>query len=326
MREGRVTANGLRFAYLEGGSGPLVMLLHGWPDTPRTWDHQLAALAGAGFRVVAPWLRGYPPTEIPRPGYFDIGTLATDVRELIGVLGGGEPCLLVGQDWGASIGYQVLAAFPEVVRSAVVMAVPHPAATRESLLRAEHVQRSFHWFFFQLPELPERALRADDFAFVDWLWDYWTAPGFTDTGHLAEVKRMLAVPGALEATLGYYRAMFDPARADPDLAPVRQAAARPITVPTLALCGAEDKRAEVMQDQARHFAARTGSSSSPAPATSCSASSRRRSPAWSWTGSPGTSRLAARAAGRRAPGRWRGPGPAPPARPATRPAGPWSAP
>ncbi len=79
--------------------------------------------------------------------------------------------------------------------------------------------RSFHWFFFQLPDLPERALRADGFAFVDWLWDYWTAPGFTDQEHLAEVKRMLAVPGALEATLGYYRAMFDPGQgADPDLA------------------------------------------------------------------------------------------------------------
>ena len=134
------------------------------------------------------------------------------------------------------------------------MAVPHPAATRESLLRAEHVHRSFHWFFFQLPQLPERALSADNYAFVDWLWDYWTVPGFTDEEHLAEVKRMLAVPGALEATLGYYRAMFDPARADPDLAEVRQAAGRPIVVPTLALCGAEDKRAEVMQDQARHFA------------------------------------------------------------------------
>ena len=254
LREGRVTANGLRFAYLEGGSGPLVVLLHGWPDTPHTWDHQLAALAGAGFRVAAPWLRGYPPTEIPRSGYFDIGTLATDVRELIGVLGGGDPCLLVGQDWGASIGYQVLAAFPEVVRSAVLMAVPHPAATRESLLRAEHVHRSFHWFFFQLPHLPEQALSAGNYAFVDWLWDYWTAPGFTDEEHLAEVKRMLAVPGALEATLGYYRAMFDPAQADPDLAEVRQAEARPIVVPTLALCGAEDKRAEVMHDQARYFA------------------------------------------------------------------------
>ena len=253
LSEGRVTANGLRFAYLESGGGPLVVLLHGWPDTPHTWDYQMAALAGAGFRVVAPWLRGYPPTEIPRSGYFDIGTLAVDIRELIRALGGEDRCMLVGQDWGASIGYQVLAAFPEVVLRAVVMAVPHPAATRESLLRAEHVHRSFHWFFFQLPQLPERALSADDYAFVDWLWDYWTTPGFADEGHLAEVKRMLAVPGALEATLGYYRAMFDPARADPDLAEVRQATDRPIVVPTLALCGAEGQRAGIMQGQGRHF-------------------------------------------------------------------------
>ena len=254
LRKGRVTANGLQFAYLEGAAGrwsccctagrirriPGTTSWLPWPGLASAWSHRGCAATR--------------PTEIPRSGYFDIGTLAVDVRELIGVLGGGDPCLLVGQDWGASIGYQVLAAFPEVVRSAVVMAVPHPAATRESLLRAEHVHRSFHWFFFQLPQLPERALRADNYAFVDWLWDYWTAPGFTDEEHLAEVKRMLAVPGALEATLAYYRAMFDPARADPDLAEVRQAAGRPIVVPTLALCGAEDKRAEVMQDQARHFA------------------------------------------------------------------------
>ena len=120
--------------------------------------------------------------------------------------------------------------------------------------RAPNANIRYRTFFFQLPQLPERALRADGYAFVDWLWDYWTAPGFADEEHLAQVKRMLAVPGALEATLGYYRAMFDPARADPDLAGVRQAAGLPIVVPTLALCGAEDKRAGVMRGQARHFA------------------------------------------------------------------------
>lgn len=250
----RVTANGLDFAYLEAGRGPLAVLLHGWPDTPHTWQHQISALAGAGFRVVAPWLRGYPPTEIPAAGYFDTGTLALDVRELVAALDDDGSCLLVGQDWGAAIGYVVLAAFPKVVRRAVLMAVPHPVSTRESLLRAEHVQRSFHWFFFQLPDLPERALRADGHAFVDWLWDHWTTPGFADDEHVAEVKRMLATPGALEATLGYYRAMFDADRADPRLADVREATNRQITVPTLTLCGAEDKRAEVMAGQARHFA------------------------------------------------------------------------
>ena len=81
-------------------------------------------------------------------------------------------------------------------------------------------------------------IRADSFTLVNWLWDYWTAPGFTNQEHLAEVERMLAVPGALEATLGYYRAMFDPARADPDLAQVRQAARQPMVVPDLSPCAA----------------------------------------------------------------------------------------
>ena len=89
---------------------------------------------------------------------------------------------------------------------------------------------------------------------MDWLWDYWTAPGFTDEEHLAEVKRMLAVPGALEATLGYYQGHVRPGQGGPG--PGGGAAGgtgRPIVVPTLALCGAEDKRAEVMQGQARRF-------------------------------------------------------------------------
>ena len=253
MKQGKLRANGIEFAYVEVGAGPLVLLLHGFPDTAHSWNHQMAALAAAGFRAVAPWLRGYPPTEIPKGGFYDRGTLAADVREIIRGLNGEEPCLLVGQDWGASIAYQVLAAFPERVRRAVVMAIPHPAETKKTLLQARHIHRSFHWWFFQLPDLPEAALAADGFAMIDYLWDYWCAPGHRDDAHLAEVKRMLAEPGALGATLGYYRAMFDPAKADPALEDVRRAIERAITVPTLALCGAEDMRAETMADQARNF-------------------------------------------------------------------------
>jgi pimeloyl-ACP methyl ester carboxylesterase len=111
------------------------------------------------------------------------------VRELIRVPGGGDRCLLAGQDWGASVGYLVLAAFPEVVRSAVVMAVPQPAVTRESLLRGGHVRRSFRWFFFPLPQLPERAVSAGGCAFADWLRDCRAAPGFTGEGHRASGPR-----------------------------------------------------------------------------------------------------------------------------------------
>ena len=248
-----LSANGLRFAYLEQGAGPLVVLLHGFPDTAHTWSHQMPALAAAGYRVVAPFLRGYAPTEIPLNGYYDKATLASDVAALIDSLGGGAPVRLVGQDWGAITSYAVLAARPELVHRAVVMAVPHPAEVSKSLLLPKHVQRSFHWWFFQLPHLPEKALAENDFAFIDYLWHYWTSIGYSDVEHIAGIKQMLKQPGVLAATLGYYRAMFDTQKMDPALASLRLAMERKITVPTLALCGADDLRAELMTDQAQYF-------------------------------------------------------------------------
>ena len=248
-----VRANGIDFAYIEQGSGPLVILLHGFPDTANTWSHQMSALAAAGYRAVAPYLRGYHPSEVPPNGFYDKATLATDVAELIRALGGGKPVHLVGQDWGAIISYAVLAAFPELIRRAVVMAVPHPAQVVKSMLDAKHIQRSFHWWFFQLSDLPEKALVANDCAFIDYLWRYWTTPGHEDAAHLVEIKAMLSQPGVLAATLGYYRAMLDPAKGDPALQPTRELMGRLISVPTLALCGGDDLRAELMTDQAQYF-------------------------------------------------------------------------
>ena len=246
-------ANGLDFAYIDEGSGPLVLLLHGFPDTAQTWSHQISALAAAGYRAVAPCLRGYFPSEIPSDGFYDKATLATDVAEMIRALGGGKPVHLVGQDWGAIISYAVLAAFPELIRRAVVMAVPHPAQVTKSLLDAKHIHRSFHWWFFQLPDLPEKAIVENDFAFIDYLWRYWTSAGYEDAAHLLEVKAMLGEPGVLAATLGYYRAMLDSTKWDPALHHVRQAMDRPIPVSTLALCGSDDLRGELMHDQAQYF-------------------------------------------------------------------------
>ena len=248
-----IRANGLDFAYIDEGSGPLVMLLHGFPDTAQTWSHQISALAAAGYRAVAPCLRGYYPSEIPRDGFYDKATLATDIAEIIRALGGGKPVHLVGQDWGAIISYAVLAAFPELIRRAVVMAVPHPAQVAKSLLDAKHIHRSFHWWFFQLPDLPEKAIVENDFAFIDYLWRYWTSTGYEDEAHLLEVKAMLSKPGVLAATLGYYRAMLDSTKWDPRLHHVRQAMDQPISVSTLALCGSDDLRGELMHDQAQYF-------------------------------------------------------------------------
>ncbi|MBI4749150.1 MAG: alpha/beta hydrolase [Acidobacteria bacterium] len=247
-----VCANGINFAFLEAGKGPTVLLLHGFPDIAETWDYQIPELVQAGFRVVAPYLRGYPPTEIPQAGYYDRATLVLDIKELILAVGNGEPVFLVGQDWGAAIAYGVIAAFPELIRRAVVMAIPHPAMILQSLANPEQVHRAFHWWFFQLPDLPEKSVAANNFAFIDYLWKYWS-PGHDDADHIRQIKTMLSVPGVISSTIGYYRAMLNPVNQDPALAEIRKALENPIQVPTLAICGSKDIRGEVLEAQSVFF-------------------------------------------------------------------------
>lgn len=256
MREIALSANGLRFAALEAGpaDGPLALFLHGYPDSATTWQHQLPAFAAAGYRAVAPWLRGYPPTEIPPAGaYYDRATLVTDVAALIDALSPGKPCVLIGQDWGAAIGYGVLAAHPEKVSRAALLAVPHPAQVRATLRRSpKHALRSFHWFLFQLPWLPEWLCARRDYAFLETLWRLWS-PDFDDAQHVAEIRSSMATPGALQASLAYYRALFGSRNADPALAAVRAKLDAPITVPTRVLMGGEDMRREMLEPQRRYF-------------------------------------------------------------------------
>jgi pimeloyl-ACP methyl ester carboxylesterase len=243
----------LSFAYIEQGIGPTVILLHGFPDHALTWSHQIEALSAKGYRVIAPYLKGYPPTVVPLDGFYDKATLVHEVAQFTQMICPQETCHLVGQDWGAIIGYGLLAAYPELFRRAVLMAVPHPEKVGQSILDAKHIHRSFHWWFFQLKDLPEKAILQSDMAFIDYLWEYWTVEGFKDEDHIRSVKQMLSQPGVLTATLGYYRAMFDQDKFNPDHAELRGRMARPICVPTLALCGAEDLRSELMLEQSQYF-------------------------------------------------------------------------
>src|SRR5919112_1132686 len=100
MRECRVHANGIEFGYLEAGEGPLVLLLHGFPDDAHTWSAQMDGLAGAGYRAVAPFMRGYPPTGPAPDGRYDAEVLGADVAGLVEALGDGSPAFVVGHDWG----------------------------------------------------------------------------------------------------------------------------------------------------------------------------------------------------------------------------------
>src|SRR3954469_17839594 len=101
FREGRTEVGGVDLAYLEAGEGPLALCLHGFPDSAWTWRHLLPELAGAGYRAVAPFMRGYDPTEVPDDGRYFVGDLVRDVSELYGSLGGDDRAVLIGHDWGA---------------------------------------------------------------------------------------------------------------------------------------------------------------------------------------------------------------------------------
>jgi len=161
---------------------------------------------------------------------------------------------VLGALLGAIIGYALCSARRDLLHSAVLMAVPHPQIVAQHLLVPKHVQRSFHWWFFQQAELPEQALMANDMAFIDYLWHDWSVPDFQDKEHIAQAKTWLSQPGVMTTALAYYRAMFDMTKADPALTALRENMNRKIALPTLALCGAQDMRAELMREQAPCFA------------------------------------------------------------------------
>jgi pimeloyl-ACP methyl ester carboxylesterase len=222
----QVTANGLRFTYLEEGTGPLVLLLHGFPDTPRTWEHARPALAGAGFRAVSPFMRGYAPTEIPRDGAYDSETLGRDALALIEALGERD-AFVVGHDWGASAAYCAVGLEPSRVRGLVTVAIPHPASilpTPATLWKVRH--------FFTLSRSGAAArIRAGNFAHIDELVQRWSPAWKVPPGETDAVKKALREPGSLEAALGYYRALR------PRL-PASQR--KKVTVPSVAFAGEHD--------------------------------------------------------------------------------------
>ncbi|HXX90784.1 MAG TPA: alpha/beta hydrolase [Acidimicrobiales bacterium] len=240
MPQGMVSANGIRFAYLEEGppDGPLALCLHGFPDTAHTWRFLLPALAEAGFRAVAPWTRGYAPTEVPADGRYQTGALATDANALHEALGGDDRAVLVGHDWGAMTSYAAAAHQPGRWRRGVTMGVPPFGAVAAGFLTYAQLKRSFYIFVFQTP-FAEPAVAADDLAFVERLWEDWS-PGFDGTHDLAHVKESLRDPASLSAAIAYYRAMFDPSTHDPEYAEAQAAASAVPPQPFLYLHGKND--------------------------------------------------------------------------------------
>jgi pimeloyl-ACP methyl ester carboxylesterase len=220
-----VEANGLRFAYVEDGRGPLVLLLHGFPDTARSWDHARARIAARGYRAVSPWLRGYAPTAIPGRDA-DLETIGRDVLALIAALGE-TSAIVVGHDWGAAASYAAASFEPARIRKLVVVGIPHPATIAPSPTKLWMVR---HFLAYKLPGAARRFAQRD-FAALPALYKRWSPAWSPPAEEFAPVRASFSDPASLDAAFGYYRQLrFRP---QPFLR-------KPIEVPTIAFAGLDD--------------------------------------------------------------------------------------
>ncbi len=231
--EGYLLANGVRLHYIAAGTGPLTLLLHGFPEFWYSWRAQIPALAAAGRRVVALDLRGYNLSEKPAFGY-DVATLAADVREVISALGETRADV-VGHDWGGVIAWAFALREPDYLRRLVIVNAPHPGRFWRGLARhPRQLLRSIYVGFFQFRGLAERAIRRNEFSSLRQTFRA-ADPGRAWLGD-DDIERFIeaiARPGALTAALEYYRQLVR-------TGPAAFSPARIIEAPTLVLWGELD--------------------------------------------------------------------------------------
>jgi pimeloyl-ACP methyl ester carboxylesterase len=199
----------VRLHYVEAGEGPLVLLLHGFPQFWYQWRHQVPALVWAGFRVVAPDMRGYNLSDKPAGvRAYRVELLARDVERLILACGEGTADV-VGHDWGAITAWIAAMRYPERVQRLAILNVPHPARFLDGLLSPIQLLRSSYVFFFQIPRLPEEIIRVGDFALLRSLFRRDPVrPGALTAEDIERYIEAIARPEALTASLNYYRTLL----------------------------------------------------------------------------------------------------------------------
>jgi pimeloyl-ACP methyl ester carboxylesterase len=234
-------ADGISFGLLECGpdDGPLAICLHGFPDTAWTWRHLLPLLADAGYHAVAPFLRGYAPTELAPDGAYQTGALVSDACALADALDhDSSESVVIGHDWGAMAAYGAGVLRPERFKKVVAMAVPPLPAVAETFLAYDNIKRIFYAFFFQSP-LADFAVAADDYAFIDRLWADWS-PGYDASWDLARVKESIGEPQRVTAAITYYRHTFGSDGQLPEYEEAQQASSAVPPQPTLYFHGTDD--------------------------------------------------------------------------------------
>jgi len=228
----RVSANGIGFHVATCGprEGPPVVLLHGFPEFWFGWRRQMEPLANAGWQVIAPDQRGYGESDKPAGiGAYALDTLADDVCGICSQLGH-ERFAVVGHDWGGIVAWHLAAREPERVSRLAILNAPHPATLATyALTHPLQAVRSAYVGFFQMPWLPELALRANDHALLGLTLSGSSLPGAFDEAALRKYREAWARDGALEAMLNWYRAM-----------PLARPLGRRIEVPVKVLWGDAD--------------------------------------------------------------------------------------
>lgn len=235
-----VGANGARFHAAELGRGPLVLLLHGFPQFWWAWRHQLVALADAGFRAVAVDLRGYGASDKPPRGY-DAFTLAGDTAGLVRALGERDG-VIVGHGIGGTVGWATATLHPAVVRGLVAVASPHPLRMRTSIVTApgEQLRAAARMAAFQLPRYPESWLTRDGAANVAGLLRAWSGtPGWPDEATAARYRQAMLIRTVAHCAMEYYR-WAGRSQLRPDGRRFARAIRGPVAKPTLVLHGAAD--------------------------------------------------------------------------------------
>jgi len=230
-----LVVNGVRLHFVDAGTGPLVVLLHGFPEFWYSWRRQLPVLAKAGFHAVALDLRGYNESARP-PNVRDyrIRCLVDDVAGLIAALGE-KRAVVVGHDWGGVIAWKLAMRRPDLLERLVILNSPHPVAFARALRNPAQWLRSSYMLFFQIPWLPECLLSAGDFTLLARTLRSEPVNGDAFTAEdVVLYKRALGKRGALTAALNYYRALLRyPSELRRDN--------RPIATPTLLIWGEGDR-------------------------------------------------------------------------------------
>jgi pimeloyl-ACP methyl ester carboxylesterase len=201
-----VDLRGVRLHCVVEGAGPLVLLLHGFPETSRAWRKQIPALARR-FRVVAPDLRGFGASDKPSGiSNYRTSVLANDIVSLVHSFDA-ERAHIVGHDWGGGVAWAVASLHPEVIDRLAVLNCPHPAVMRRALRSNwTQIRKSWYFFAFQLPWLPEWALSRNGARALKTSLRRSSKPGTFSEADLDEYARYFSAPGAATGAINYYRA------------------------------------------------------------------------------------------------------------------------